>query len=155
MKKVLVPVVLIVLVIPTASIFAACTELTKAQEHSNAGVCLYDQGNYEEAITEYNEAIWLDPNMTIAYDNRGWVYYETGQYDLAIADYYKAIDLNPNDALFYTNRAIAYDMNGQETEAQQDIDRAVALGWDRAALEQCSLFNSNVYTCVSDAKFGG
>ena len=46
---------------------ACSTGLTEAQKHNNAGVELAKAGRHGEAITEFDEAIKVDP----AYVNRG------------------------------------------------------------------------------------
>ena len=38
-----------------------------------------DRGNLAKAITDYNEAIRLDPKLATAYENRGTAYLRTGQ----------------------------------------------------------------------------
>ena len=48
-----------------------CGGLSEAEERYNAGVELQEQGSLEEAISEYDEAIRLDPQLADAYNNRG------------------------------------------------------------------------------------
>ena len=48
------------------------------------GLALYNQGNYGEAATAYNEAIKLDPNNAAAWNNKGLVLDYQGKYDEAI-----------------------------------------------------------------------
>ncbi len=59
---------------------------------------------------------------------------EAGRLAEAIEDYDEAIRLDPQLALAYANRAVAYTLLGRDAEAQQDVDRAVVLGIDPAAL---------------------
>ena len=61
-----------------------------------------------EALADHNQAIQLDPNDAMAYNNRGNVYNDQGKYDLALADLNQAIQLDPNDAIAYTNRGALY-----------------------------------------------
>ena len=84
---------------------------------------------------DYNEAIHLDPQLALAYNNRGNAYKDLGQYQKAIQDYNEAIHFDPQAAIAYENRGVAYTFLGKDTEAQQDIERAVELGYDRAILE--------------------
>jgi len=67
-----------------------------AVEHNDRGTALVKEGQLEQAILEFSQAIGLDSNYALAYSNRGWAYNETGQYDLAIADLDKAIALDPS-----------------------------------------------------------
>jgi tetratricopeptide (TPR) repeat protein len=101
--------------------------LTTAESHFNRGYDYYQQGEYQKAIEEYNQAIALDPNYTDAYNNRGLAYTNLGLTQQAIADYSKAIELNPNYALAYYNRGVIYGNMGQYYEAIADYDQAIAL----------------------------
>jgi len=95
------------------------TRETKANGHLERGNIYFNNKAYDMAITEYSEAIQLNPNFTTAYNNRGNAYYNKGDYDRAIADYTQAIRLNPNFAAMYFNRGDAY-------YKKMDYDRAIA-----------------------------
>ena len=79
-----------------------------AEQHYIAGVALLEEGQYELAVLEFNEAIELDPNYTDAYYSRGEVYLNSEEYDLAIAGFTKAIELNPNHSYAYHDRGLTY-----------------------------------------------
>ena len=87
----------------------------------------YDAGEYDDAITDYNQAIDLDSNIAAAYYNRGVAYTKLGKYAEAIADYDQAITLDPQDAAAYNNRGIAYRNLGKYAEAIADYDQAITL----------------------------
>ena len=42
--------------------------------YCNRGVVYYFKGEYERSLTDYNEAIELDPRHVVAYNNRGVAY---------------------------------------------------------------------------------
>ena len=48
--------------------------MSEAEEHLHAGVELYDEGRLTDALTEYDKAIRLDPQLADAYANRGRAY---------------------------------------------------------------------------------
>ena len=48
----------------------AIEDLTSAEAYVNRGDKLYDQGDYQAAISDYDEAIRLDPNHITARTNR-------------------------------------------------------------------------------------
>jgi tetratricopeptide (TPR) repeat protein len=56
--------------------------------------------DYNKAIADYTQAIRLEPNIAIFYNQRGIVYYSTGDYNKAIADIETAIQLEPNNTTF-------------------------------------------------------
>jgi tetratricopeptide (TPR) repeat protein len=70
-------------------------------EHFNSGVQLSKEGQWEEAVAEFDKAIELDPSYALAYYNRGRAHAELGNASQAIADYEKTIELEPSwsDAL--------------------------------------------------------
>ncbi len=88
--------------------FASVGCSTATINHQDAGVQLSNEGHWEEAITEFNEAIRLNPKDSLAYYNRATAYRNLGEYRFAIQDYDQVLGLNPRDALAYDSRADAY-----------------------------------------------
>jgi len=82
-----------------------------------------------------DEAIRLDSQFAVAYNNRGNAYNNLGQSQRAIHDLDEAIRLNPQLAEPYVNRAFSYTLLGEDAKAQHDIERSVERGFDRAFLE--------------------
>jgi S1-C subfamily serine protease len=79
-----------------------------AQAYNWRGIAYGIKGDYDRAITDYNEAIRLDPKNPRAFLNRGMMYYGFFKdYDRAIFDFTETLRLNPNDsiALHFRNRA--------------------------------------------------
>ena len=103
-------VVLLIFVVLVGAIIIACGNATEdtAEWHFNQGNKLAEQGRYEQAIEDYDQAIRLNPEDADAYYNRGIVYYELGQLERAIEDYDEAIRLNPEYTKAYYNRGIVY-----------------------------------------------
>ena len=121
------------LLLPIALFLAGCGGPTDARGYNSSGVKLFERGQAEEALAEYNESLRLDPNFAVAYFNRGQTYFALGQPQKAVQDYAEAIRLNPDRAqvrLVYASRAMAYTLLGNDSEAQEDIGRAVELGHD-------------------------
>src|SRR6516162_6773257 len=67
---------------------------------ASAKKCL-DRGDYDQAITEFDEVIRRNPEIAVAYNNRGLAHYKKGELDNAITDYNAAIRLNPALAAAY------------------------------------------------------
>ncbi|MDD9797976.1 MAG: tetratricopeptide repeat protein, partial [Alphaproteobacteria bacterium] len=68
----------------------------RAREYFDSGYEKGRAGDYKGAIEDFNKAIELKPDYTIAYDNRGYANSRLENYLQALADYDKAIKLDPN-----------------------------------------------------------
>ena len=78
-------------------IVAGCA--ADAKSYFNRGLTYHKKGQYDQAISEYNRAIAINPRYAKAYSNRGAAYMDKGQHDRAISDFTKAIEINPKLAL--------------------------------------------------------
>jgi tetratricopeptide (TPR) repeat protein len=87
----------------------------------------HDSANCDLAITDYTEAIRLDPNYAYAFAGRGYAYNKKGYYDDAITDYTEAIRLDPNYAYAFAGRGYAYNKKGYYDDAITDYAEAIRL----------------------------
>jgi flagellar motor switch protein FliG len=71
----------------------------KAQEHFQAGVALFEQGNYAEAIQNFHFATQAQSDLWQAYQYLGGCYSAQGMVNEAMGAYERMCDLNPDDAL--------------------------------------------------------
>jgi tetratricopeptide (TPR) repeat protein len=65
----------------------------------NRGNAYDDKGDVDRAITDYTEAIRLDPKFALAYNNRENKNEDKGDIDRAIEENEQAMWLDPKDAL--------------------------------------------------------
>jgi lipoprotein NlpI len=91
----------------------------RAISYNNSGRALDAKGDFDRALTDFNEAIRLDPQNASFYINRGNAYETKGDLDRAISDFDEAIRLRPKSATAYYQRANSYSTKG-------DFDRAIA-----------------------------
>jgi tetratricopeptide (TPR) repeat protein len=91
------------------------------------GNCYALNSQFDRAISDYSEAIQLNPNYADAYNNRGVIWHKKGDQDKAIADFNIAIQLNPNFAEAYNNRGGSWLLKGNNVEALVDYDKAIQL----------------------------
>ena len=66
-----------------------------AKDSVDQGLAKYGAGDYGGAISNYNEAIQLDPKYADAYYHRGNAKRAKNDMDGAVIDYTQAIQLNP------------------------------------------------------------
>ena len=89
-------------------------------------------GYFEDAITEYKMAIWLDTFNIAAYRHLCRAYEEHGDYNQAIEIYNKLILLAPNMPDLYSNLANIYYIKGEFDLAISNYQTAITLNPNRS-----------------------
>ena len=102
------------------------------------GHAYWNEGEFDKAISNYTEAIRLDPKAAKAYVGRGEAHWSKGNFDCAIADCTEAIRLNPRDTAAYDGRGMAFARKQEFDKAIADCTEAIRLDpidgrmfWDR------------------------
>ncbi len=99
---------------------------------NSRGNAYYYIGEYNRAIADFDESIWLIPNFSVAYFNRGWAHSEKDEYNRAIKDFDEAIRLGGDDANYVRGRGWANYRKGEYDRAIEDFDQAIRLKPDDA-----------------------
>jgi tetratricopeptide (TPR) repeat protein len=101
---------------------------------NSAGVAYLNKGHLEKAIEAFKEAISLDHDYPVAYNNLGNVYFydfrktkNSNSYQTAIHNYKKAIELDPEYATAYNGLGGAYLIAGQIEGAIYCLEKALEL----------------------------
>lgn len=87
------------------------------------------RGEYDQAISEFNRTLEMNPIDSEAYKNRGTAYMKKGQYHEAIFDYTKALEIDPKNAEVYNVRGRAYYFDGKYEKSYEDLKKAEELGY--------------------------
>jgi len=85
------------------------------------------KGDKKKAMSDYDEAIVLNPKNGGAYVNRARLLGRDRHYAEALKDYDAAIKLNPQQWEAYYNRAVDLQECGKATDALADLDKVIAL----------------------------
>ena len=93
----------------------------------NRGLVRYDKQDLEGAIKDYDEAIRIEPNFTLAFRSRGAARQGKGDLGGALDDYNEAIRLKPDYAGAFYNRGCAHHEKGDLDGAIRDYDEAIRL----------------------------
>ena len=88
-------------------------------------------GYFDDAITEYKMAIWLDSFNIAAYRHLCRAYEEQGDYEQAIEVYNKLISMAPNMPDLYSNLANIYYIKGEFDLAISNYQTAITLNPNR------------------------
>jgi tetratricopeptide (TPR) repeat protein len=84
----------------------------------------------DKAIADYDQAIALDPNMTIAYGNRAAAWLRKADAGRAVADAEAAIRVKPDFVPGHQIRADALKSQGRRDDAVAEYRRVLELGPD-------------------------
>ena len=84
-------------------------------------------GEYQQALTDFNKAIELQPNFRDAYISRCENYRRLGDYQKALSDCDRAIEIDPNYARSYLNRGSILDQTGDQQGALASYTKAIEL----------------------------
>jgi Tfp pilus assembly protein PilF len=102
----------------------AGTSVSEAQIHATRGQTLARSGKTEDALTEFDEALALDPNNAQALYSRGLLHQGERQHQLAIEDFTAANGLTPRRAEPLLGRASSYLALDKAKEAAADLEEA-------------------------------
>ena len=96
---------------------AACTRAIRSGGHNahrlaalygNRCAANINNGKSDEALSDCNQAIQLDPKNAVAYANRCAAHIHKGEIDDALSDCNQAIQLDSKNATAFHNRAAGY-----------------------------------------------
>ncbi|MGQ9611056.1 MAG: M48 family metalloprotease [bacterium] len=102
-------------------------EAQKAYDHYDKGEILQQKRNYNEALSEYNQAIALRNNIAKPYHGIGKVYYAQGKYNQAIEEYKKAISKDPDYIFAYNDLGVSLITTKQYEGALNYLKKAVQI----------------------------
>lgn len=88
----------------------------------------YDRkDDYENAISDFNQAIRLKPDFAVAFYSRGLTYHSKVDNNRAIADFDRTVRLDPDFVEAFSARGNSYRRTGEYGQAIADYDHAVRL----------------------------
>jgi tetratricopeptide (TPR) repeat protein len=87
----------------------------------------YKNRDYLGALTDYTQAIAIDPTDALAFCCRGVAYYRLGDKQDALIDYNRAIELDPSLAIAYYRRGFLHYVNQDYVIAISDYNKSIEL----------------------------
>lgn len=94
----------------------------------NRGIAHMRDESPDKALSDFNEALTINPRNVNAYNHRGFLHHRQGNFPEAISDFSKAIDLDAENVLSYYNRGMAYLRSGDKAKACPDFHKACSKG---------------------------
>jgi len=141
------------------------TDLASAQTHYRQGTNHYEQKEFQQALTAYNQAIQLNPHLDEAYYERGRTYYEIGNHSEALKDFDRALHINSDYGKAYLSRGLVRRRLKDYRGAIKDFNQALhfrpnhAKAYMNRGLARCDLgdYEGAIEDCNQalhiDAKF--
>ena len=103
-----------------------------ADEHYEIGYGAEEAGDSRNAISEYQQAIAVDPRHGDAQVNLGRLLHEAGEPEKALVHYRAALGVRPDDPIAAFNLGVALEDLGRGAEAIEAYQRAIAIAPDSA-----------------------
>ena len=98
-----------------------------ADKYISLGDECIDNQDYQGAITNYSQALQINPKNAQIYFKRAEIHHHLGNFQNAINDYTQTIYINPKDAYSYNNRGIIYEKFGYIDYAINDYEKALKI----------------------------
>jgi protein O-mannosyl-transferase len=96
----------------------------RAEAHHDLGLAYVQMGLLDDATSELEAAVKLDPNNPEIYSDLGVVYKKKGLIDRAIECYKRALSLKPDYAPAHYNLGIIYREQGLREKSEEHLDKA-------------------------------
>jgi 4-amino-4-deoxy-L-arabinose transferase-like glycosyltransferase len=128
-KKILLPVVAIVIILLIEAFFAPHYKFNNYDAYLKLGDVAYDKHDYDLAIKYYNKSLMLK-NYYMTFDHLGNAYSREKEFRAAYYNYRKAIESNPKHALSYFNLGSMYVQTGDYDKALITFKEAVKIDPD-------------------------
>ncbi|SEU37251.1 social motility TPR repeat lipoprotein Tgl [Stigmatella erecta] len=101
-------------------------ERQSSEIHYNLGIQAQEAGNVQEALSEFQQAVTLDPDNPEARNALGIILHLSfGRHAEAVAEYQKALELRPNFSEARTNLGNVYLDQGRYDEAIQSYEKVL------------------------------
>ncbi len=96
---------------------------------NNRGAARAALGDTTGAVSDYTQALALDPALAQAWSNRGNALSKLGRHGEALSDYDQALVLSsgPDTAAIHCNRGLARKLNGDMPGSLADFDAALSI----------------------------
>ncbi len=97
------------------------------EAYNQRGIRRLQDGQYQQALKDFNIAIAIHPGFSEPYLNRGVTFRKMGIYNSAIEDFNRAIELHNNYVDAYFNRGLTFNEMEQYDRALRDLKTAVIM----------------------------
>lgn len=126
----------------------------KANELKTKGNAAFQNGNFDEAVKLFTEAISINPNDHVFYSNRSGAYASLKKFDEALEDAKKCVEINPKWAKGYQRKGFAEFYQGDYATAAETYKKGLEIDPANASLKE-GLQQAEEKLKEDDAGLGG
>ena len=102
-------------------------DLDKAYISYNIGNLFYDFEKLEEALSYYNNALYIYPDFTNAWKNKGLILFTMGRLQSAAACYNQIFNLDPKYPGLWVDIGMIFFEIGRITESKACYEKAIEI----------------------------
>ena len=102
-------------------------DTVRVQAHCGLGSIALREGDIPNAIAQYQQALELDPDFTLAHMNLGGLLATQGKLAEAIVHFRRSVELQPDNVPIRYSLAIALAGVGKKDEAISNLNQALAI----------------------------
>lgn len=98
-----------------------------AQAYDSRGFIYLERKDYQNALSDFNLSVKINPNYPRAYYNRGVANLDVGKTKEALLDFSKAIELNFKNSSVWFNRGLCYSELNMNDKAISDYSESLKI----------------------------
>jgi Flp pilus assembly protein TadD len=95
--------------------------------YERRGYALVKNQQFQDAVSDYTEAIKIKPNEPRIYEERAYAEMKVYAYDKALADYAELIKLKPKEVRYINFRASIYEAKEDSPNAMAETENALKI----------------------------
>ncbi len=137
---------------------APAVEAYTAEDWTRDGDSFSRSGRYSDAVSCYDNAVEMDPQLADAWDGKGDALMMTGRYDRALACYERALEIDPESAEIWYHKGNALQMLLRFNDSLVCYDEALRINprfaeaWNRKGMTLNRLGRyQEAITCFDEA----
>lgn len=98
-----------------------------AEQHKEKGNALFKEGNFPDALKEFDEGVKRDPSNKFIYSNRSFAYIKLMDPVRGLADAEKALELDPEFIKAWARKGTCHQLQKEFHKAMEAFEKGLAI----------------------------